>query len=94
MLPSINKVVTYFLTYCIERSFSVLVKSCGNPGTIRRGFFIGSSFNVGDTVEYRCAHGFKILGSSISKCKPHGTWTARPKCVGELCLLNCSVLYA
>ncbi|XP_068695192.1 uncharacterized protein [Montipora foliosa] len=57
------------------------VTSCGNPGTIRHGYFVGSDFNVGNTVEYRCTRGYKLHGSALSKCKKHGTWTQRPLCV-------------
>ena len=59
-----------------------LVTSCGNPGTIRRGYFIGSDFSIGSTVEYKCARGYKLHGPAISVCKKHGTWTAQPECVG------------
>ena len=58
------------------------MKSCGNPGTIRRGYFIGSDFSIGSTVEYKCARGYKLHGPAISVCKKHGTWTARPACIG------------
>lgn len=61
-----------------------LVTSCGNPGTIRRGYFIGSDFSIGSTVEYKCARGYKLHGPAISICKKHGTWTAQPECVGML----------
>ena len=64
--------------------FLFLVTSCGNPGTIRRGYFIGSDFSIGSTVEYKCARGYKLHGPAISVCKKHGTWTAQPVCVGML----------
>ncbi|XP_078348810.1 uncharacterized protein LOC144633803 isoform X2 [Oculina patagonica] len=57
--------------------------SCGNPGTIRHGYFIGSDFSAGSTVEYKCARGYKLHGPAVSVCKKHGTWTVRPKCVDK-----------
>lgn len=44
---------------------------------------MGSDFNVGSTVEYKCARGYKLHGPAISVCKKHGTWTVRPVCVGK-----------
>ncbi|CAH3155316.1 unnamed protein product [Porites lobata] len=59
------------------------VTSCGNPQTIRHGYFVGSEFTVGSTVRYRCVHGYKLHGPAVSKCKRHGSWTRRPVCVDK-----------
>ncbi|XP_074621871.1 complement C2-like isoform X1 [Acropora palmata] len=59
------------------------VTSCGNPGSIRHGYFVGSNFNIGDIVEYRCSPGYKLHGRQLSICKQHGSWTQRPLCLEE-----------
>ena len=70
-----------------------LVTGCGNPGTIRHGYFVGSDFDVGSTVEYKCARGYKLHGPAISVCKKHGTWTVRPECVGKLACSDAYVTF-
>lgn len=57
------------------------VTSCGNPETVRHGYFVGSDFNIGSTVKYKCVRGYKLHGPAVSKCKKHGSWTTRPVCV-------------
>lgn len=59
------------------------VTSCGNPGTIRHGYFIGSDFSVGKTVKYRCSRGYKLRGPVVSVCKNHGIWSKRPECIDK-----------
>lgn len=64
------------------------VTVCPDPGTPTYGFKIGTDYSVGAIVEYSCADGYSLVGSSSRTCQLDGTWSGSlPQCVqkgGEL----------
>ncbi|XP_065179367.1 sushi, von Willebrand factor type A, EGF and pentraxin domain-containing protein 1-like [Sycon ciliatum] len=49
--------------------------SCGDPGTPRFGSRKMSGTTVGDTVDWECDRGYKIVGEPAAECQMNGRWT-------------------
>ena len=52
-----------------------LVIDCGDPGTLSNGVRAGSFFTFGETVRYKCNHGYKLSGVSNRTCGESGRWS-------------------
>lgn len=75
------------LTYTITFLLLPLVISCGDPGTIANGIYIGREFNFNHTVIYRCNPGHLMEppghGRNVLRCIKDGTWNqTKPSCKG------------
>ncbi|XP_077864038.1 sushi, von Willebrand factor type A, EGF and pentraxin domain-containing protein 1-like, partial [Saccoglossus kowalevskii] len=54
---------------------------CGTPHKIHRGSIIFSGQVFGDTVEYSCDKGYKIIGNKQRNCLSTGSWSSQePEC--------------
>ncbi|XP_069498799.1 coagulation factor XIII B chain [Ambystoma mexicanum] len=64
---------------CVEVKEKV---QCGLPPSIENGEPVPTSeaYYAGDTVEYRCAQGYEMLGAKDIQCK-RGKWQPPPKCL-------------
>lgn len=63
------------------------VISCGEPGPIGNGIYIGNEFIFNKTVHYRCNPGYVMepSGSSTLRCSKDGSWNqTKPSCRGKL----------
>lgn len=63
-----------------------VVISCGDPGPIGNGIYIGNEFIFNKTVHYRCNPGYVMEppGSSTLRCSKDGTWNrTKPSCRGK-----------
>lgn len=66
--------------------FWVAVISCGDPGSIANGIYIGDEFTFNKTVQYHCNPGFLLEhdGPPSLRCTQDGSWNqSRPSCRGE-----------
>ncbi|RXN27609.1 CUB and sushi domain-containing 1-like protein [Labeo rohita] len=64
------------------------VISCGDPGPIGNGIYIGNEFIFNKTVHYRCNPGYVMEppGSSTLRCSKDGTWNrTKPSCRVIMC---------
>ncbi|KTG02859.1 hypothetical protein cypCar_00029462, partial [Cyprinus carpio] len=62
--------------------------SCGDPGPIANGIYIGNEFIFNKTVHYRCNPGYVMEppGSSTLRCSKDGTWNqTKPSCRVIMC---------
>lgn len=63
----------------------LLVISCGDPGPVPNGIYLGSDFTFNHTVIYRCnpGHLMEPPGHSVLRCTKEGTWNqTKPSCKG------------
>lgn len=66
--------------------FIVVVISCGDPGPIASGIYMGNEFTFNKTVRYRCNPGYIMdpLGRDTLYCSKDGTWNqTKPSCRGK-----------
>ncbi|MBN3320802.1 CSMD1 protein, partial [Atractosteus spatula] len=64
------------------------VISCGDPGPIANGIYIGNEYTYNKTVHYHCNPGFIMepAGSSALLCTKDGTWNqTKPTCRALSC---------
>ncbi|XP_057653656.1 sushi, von Willebrand factor type A, EGF and pentraxin domain-containing protein 1 [Diorhabda carinulata] len=55
--------------------------SCGSPDKLINTTIIGSSYDIGSTIEYQCPEGHMLVGNSKRKCGKDGQWTGTaPTC--------------
>uniref|UniRef100_A0A9J7XDS2 CUB and Sushi multiple domains 1 n=1 Tax=Cyprinus carpio carpio TaxID=630221 RepID=A0A9J7XDS2_CYPCA len=65
-----------------------IVISCGDPGPIANGIYIGNEFIFNKTVHYRCNPGYVMEppSSSTLRCSKDGTWNqTKPSCRVIMC---------
>jgi Sushi repeat (SCR repeat) len=60
-------------------------QKCGRPGwpafSDSTNFTVKNSYDVGETIVYRCLSGYKFLGHNRSTCQVNGTWSQPPICI-------------
>lgn len=64
----------------------VVVISCGDPGPIANGIYMGNEFTFNKTVRYRCNPGYIMdpPGRGTLYCSKDGTWNqTKPSCRGK-----------
>ncbi|XP_019903180.2 CUB and sushi domain-containing protein 1 isoform X3 [Esox lucius] len=64
------------------------VISCGDPGPIANGIYIGNEFTFNKTVQYHCnpGHVMDIVSSSMLLCTKDGSWNqTKPSCKVIVC---------
>ncbi|XP_035256647.1 CUB and sushi domain-containing protein 1a isoform X1 [Anguilla anguilla] len=64
------------------------VISCGDPGPVANGIYIGSEFTFNKTIKYHCNPGYIMepVGSSTLLCTKDGTWNqTKPSCRVIVC---------
>ncbi|CAH1773668.1 unnamed protein product [Owenia fusiformis] len=60
--------------------------SCPKPQEIFFGKVIGSSFKIGDSINYECRPGYVTVGVATRKCTANGAWSGSlPSCRYVLC---------
>ncbi|XP_069493467.1 beta-2-glycoprotein 1-like [Ambystoma mexicanum] len=60
--------------------------SCGPPAMIDSGFYTGSHFRVGSSVQYFCKEGYALEGAAVSVCQENMEWSpAAPTCRQLFC---------
>uniref|UniRef100_A0A8C8DH19 CUB and Sushi multiple domains 1 n=1 Tax=Oryzias sinensis TaxID=183150 RepID=A0A8C8DH19_9TELE len=74
------------------------VISCGDPGPIANGIYLGNDFTFNHTVVYRCNPGHLMEpsgpGSDVIRCSKEGTWNqTKPSCKVIQCGPPPQVLY-
>ena len=67
--------------------FLPLVISCGDPGPVANGIYLGSEFTFNHTVTYRCNSGHLMeplrAGRNVLRCTKDGSWNqTKPSCKG------------
>ncbi|KAG8194143.1 hypothetical protein JTE90_000981 [Oedothorax gibbosus] len=65
--------------FCDTRGWSVKSPRCEeircpDPGTPEHGSRLGSSFEIGDKVSFKCFTGYELIGSFERYCMPNGQW--------------------
>ena len=76
--------LTSFFHESLLKIFSILA-SCPTLPQLSDGYKYGRSRTHGSSVQFRCAYGHKLIGSSRVVCND-GSWSHRmPKCLGKLC---------
>uniref|UniRef100_H3D8L5 Sushi, von Willebrand factor type A, EGF and pentraxin domain containing 1 n=1 Tax=Tetraodon nigroviridis TaxID=99883 RepID=H3D8L5_TETNG len=56
--------------------------SCGPPQPLENGWFQGTDFHAGSSVEYQCNSGFYLLGDTKVHCANSGKWGGNsPACL-------------
>ncbi|XP_065195862.1 sushi, von Willebrand factor type A, EGF and pentraxin domain-containing protein 1-like isoform X1 [Sycon ciliatum] len=56
-------------------------RNCGKPAVPRSGHMQGSAFRFGDSVQYSCDDGHRLLGSKSRRCLATGKWSgSAPSC--------------
>jgi len=54
---------------------------CGDPGEPQNGTAIFDTTFFGDTVDYECDAGFRLVGDSQRTCQSSGSWSGNvPEC--------------
>ncbi|XP_062521362.1 CUB and sushi domain-containing protein 1-like isoform X2 [Corticium candelabrum] len=65
------------------------IRACRNPGKIGNGHVLGTEFQAGRSLRYRCAEGYRVSGSDYSVCRCFGSscrWVPPPaSCVPLEC---------
>ncbi|KAI1894595.1 hypothetical protein AGOR_G00117390 [Albula goreensis] len=64
------------------------VISCGDPGALANGIYIGNEFTFNKTIKYHCNPGYIMEpeGSSTLLCTKDGTWNhTKPSCKVIMC---------
>ncbi|XP_074034332.1 CUB and Sushi multiple domains furrowed [Leptinotarsa decemlineata] len=55
--------------------------SCGSPDKLINTTVVGSNYEIGSTIEYKCPEGHKLVGDDKRKCGKNGYWSgAAPTC--------------
>ncbi|KAG7461968.1 hypothetical protein MATL_G00196770 [Megalops atlanticus] len=61
--------------------------TCDTPPTIAHGHYKGSTFQVGQKVEYVCDEGYELTGDAVWTCLKYGKWdmSRTPQCTPVQC---------
>lgn len=49
--------------------------NCGDPGTLPNGYISGRDHTYGNTVQFTCNEGYKLLGVPTAECQADGSWS-------------------
>ena len=64
--------------------FLLVAAICGDPGDLENGVKDGSLFFFPHTMNYKCFHGYVLVGMSSVECQEGGTWSGpKPSCEGR-----------
>ena len=50
-------------------------RECVDPGLVANALKLGTNYNVGENVLYKCNTGYQIVGSDTITCGSDGNWT-------------------
>lgn len=68
------------LYYLIFPNF-IAPSSCGSPDKLINTTIVGSSYDVGSNIEYKCPEGHMLMGDGKRTCGNNGFWTGiAPTC--------------
>ncbi|KAK6179269.1 hypothetical protein SNE40_011671 [Patella caerulea] len=65
---------------------SCVIVSCGEPGAVLNGVFIGSVYTFGSSIKYSCSDGYVLVGVTERLCGAGGDWSdSSPICQQIVC---------